>query len=83
MVVTYPYTFGLLLGKCLWHPPSGKAAVLAILWLFGQADPDVAREAMVQQYVSSGFDQSKAKDRVTALEACFVVPEEKKEPEGQ
>lgn len=82
MNAVYDYPFAILFGKCLWHPPSGKAAVVAILWLFGQADPDMAREAITQQYIVSGQDETKAKESVEVLDACFVVPDEKN-GEGQ
>jgi len=63
--------FAIIFGTCLWTPPSGKAAVLAILWFFGQGDVDAARAGIVQQYVASGKTVEVATSKAEDLWQCF------------
>lgn len=61
--------FGILIGKCYIVPPSAKAAMLLVAWMFG-AIPGMSyadyRFAMLQQYPAA-----QAKAAVARIEQCF------------
>jgi hypothetical protein len=70
----------MIFGKCLWIPPSPKAALLALSYFYGVA-PGVApaeyEEAIRGQLVAAGATQDAAAAEVKWLDDCFasyVVP---------
>jgi hypothetical protein len=79
-------SFAMIFGRCVWIPPSPKAALAAFSLFFGidtRTEPDIAAvEAIISsQYTVAGKSQSDADKEVAWLNACFAtyeVPPEKR-----
>ena len=83
-------SFAMIFGRCVWIPPSPKAALVAFNLFFGigtTTQPDItAAEAIIAaQYVAGGKTQVEARKEVVWLNACFgtyeVPPENRNHPE--
>jgi hypothetical protein len=73
-------SFAMIFGKCVWIPPSPKAALMALSYFYGAA-PGVApaeyETALRAQFLAAGFTQQAATAEVKWLDDCFdsyVVP---------
>jgi hypothetical protein len=73
-------SFAMIFGKCVWIPPSPKAALVALSYFYG-ATPGVLpadyEAALRDQLVAAGFTQQAAVAEVKWLDDCFasyVVP---------
>lgn len=68
-------SFALIFGKCVWVPPSPKAATMALAYFFGTV-PGVtadAYEAVIrQQLVAAGATEEAALAEMKWLDACFA-----------
>jgi hypothetical protein len=66
----------MIFGKCVWVPPSPKAATLALAYFFGTV-PGVTADAyetqIRQQLVSAGATQEAATAEVKWLDGCFAT----------
>ncbi|HWB51453.1 MAG TPA: hypothetical protein VG651_20240 [Stellaceae bacterium] len=80
----YPHSFRLLIGDCLWRPPSPAAAVGAVLYFFGVGASTGGEEfvynfhvALAGQYRAAGFSDEQAVSEVRAFDQCVAsyVPE--------
>jgi hypothetical protein len=79
--------FGLLIGGCIWKPPSPAAAIEAVLYFFG-IGVGTSGEAFVHdfhvllkgQYLAAGFTEERASREVLAFDQCVAsyVPEDQK-----
>jgi hypothetical protein len=73
-------SFAMIFGKCVWIPPSPKAALLALSYFYGAVlggTPDEYEAALRAQFVAAGFTQQAASAEVRWLDDCFasyVVP---------
>src|ERR1700746_967738 len=83
-------SFAMIFGRCVWIPPSPKAALVALNLFFGigiNGEPDIAagEAVLAGQYVSAGKTQIDAQKEVAALNACFgtyeVPPQNRNHPE--
>lgn len=82
-------SFAMIFGRCVWIPPSPKAALAAFGLFFGidtTTGPDIAaaEATIVGQYIAAGRSQSDADKEVAWLNACFatyeVPPENQNHP---
>jgi hypothetical protein len=73
-------SFAMIFGKCVWIPPSPKAALLALSYFYGVAPctPPTDYEAAIRgQLTAAGASQEAAAAEVKWLHDCFasyVVP---------
>jgi hypothetical protein len=68
--------FAMIFGKCVWVPPSPKAAALALAYFFGTVPgltPDVYEAQIRQQLVAAGASQDAAATEVKWLDGCFAT----------
>ena len=67
--------FAYLIGKCVWAPPSAKAALAFLVYFYG-LDPSmtiVDYEAVLQQQmVAAGMTADEAKAKMQWLDKCMV-----------
>jgi hypothetical protein len=74
-------SFAMIFGKCVWIPPSPKAATLALAYFFGTVpglQPTAYEAGIRQQIVAAGKTQEAAIAEVKWLDECFAsyaVPE--------
>jgi hypothetical protein len=82
-------SFAMIFGRCVWIPPSPKAALAALSLFYGigiNTQPDIvaAEATIVGQYIAAGKSQSDADKEVAWLNACFatyeVPPENQNHP---
>ena len=73
--------FAIVFGKCIWVPPSAKAALLAVGYFFGLAPPQTTPEdferAIAAQYVAAGKTAVAAAAEAEWLDRCvgtYEVP---------
>jgi hypothetical protein len=69
-------SFAMIFGKCVWVPPSPKAATLALAYFFGTVPglPAYEYEAQIrQQIVAAGASQEAAASEVKWLDQCFAT----------
>jgi hypothetical protein len=67
-------SFAMIFGKCVWIPPSPKAATLALAYFFGTLPgvlPTEYEAGLHQQIVAAGASEEKATAEVKWLEDCF------------
>ena len=70
----------MIFGKCVWTPPSPKAALLALSYFYGIAPgvpPAQYEDAIRGQLLSAGASQEAATAEVKWLDDCFassIVP---------
>ena len=79
-----PHGFALVIGDCIWQPPSPAAAVAAVLYFFG-VGATTGGEAYVHdfhlmladQYVAAGQTEKQATEEVAKFDGCVAsyVPE--------
>ena len=65
----------MIFGKCVWIPPSPKAAMLALSYFYGGAPgvpPAQYEDAIRSQLVSAGATQEAATAEVKWLNDCFA-----------
>ena len=73
----------MIFGKCVWIPPSPKAALLALSYFYGVAPgvpPAEYEDAIRAQLVAAGASQEAAAAEVKWLDDCFasyVVPKDR------
>jgi hypothetical protein len=81
-------SFAMIFGRCVWIPPSPKAALAALSLFYGVgissgADAAGYEAAIASQYVSGGRTEAEAQKEIAALNACFgtyeVPPEHRSE----
>jgi len=68
-------SFAMIFVKCVWIPPSPKAAALALTYFFGTAPgvlPDEYRAQIRQQIAAAGASQEAATAEVKWLDDCFA-----------
>jgi hypothetical protein len=73
-------SFAMIFGRCVWIPPSPKAALAALGLFFGigiNTEPDAidAEAVIANQYIVAGKSQSEAAEEVARLKGCFVTYE--------
>ena len=74
-------SFAMIFGKCVWIPPSPKAALLALSYFYGVAGVVPAaqyEDAIRDQLVAAGASREAAVSEVRWLDDCFasfVVPQ--------
>jgi hypothetical protein len=77
-------SFGLILGKCVWLPPSPKAALLMVAYFFGAVPgmPASVYETQIRaQYLAAGKTAAQADRAMSWLRGCvasYVVPAQNK-----
>ena len=81
-------SFAMIFGRCVWIPPSPKAALAALSLFYGigigsGVDAAGYEEAIAGQYVSGGKTEAEAQQEIAALNVCFgtyeVPPEHRSE----
>jgi hypothetical protein len=68
--------FAMIFGKCVWVPPSPKAATVALAYFFGTMPglPVEAYKAQIrQQLVAAGATQEAALAEMKWLDDCFAT----------
>jgi hypothetical protein len=68
--------FAMIFGKCVWVPPSPKAAMLTLAYFFGSAPsvtPDAYEAQIRQQLVAAGATQEAAVAEMKWLDGCFAT----------
>jgi len=84
-------SFAMIFGRCVWIPPSPKAALAALKLFYGVgigsgADAAGYEAAIASQYVSSGKTEAEAQQEIAALNVCFgtyeVPPEYRSHASG-
>jgi hypothetical protein len=68
--------FAMIFGKCVWMPPSPKAATLVLVYFFGTVrglPPDAYESQIRQQMVAAGASQETAAAEMKWLDACFAT----------
>jgi len=68
--------FAMIFGKCVWVPPSPKAATLALAYFFGTmpgVTPGAYEDGIRQQLVVAGATQEAASAEVKWLVGCFAT----------
>lgn len=73
-------SFAMIFGRCVWIPPSPKAALAAFSLFFGidtTTEPDIAAaEAIIaSEYIVGGKSQSEADKQIAWLNSCFATYE--------
>ena len=73
-------SFAMIFGRCVWIPPSPKAALAAFNLFFGldtRTEPDIAaaETTISSEYIVAGKSQSEADKEVAWLNACFATYE--------
>jgi hypothetical protein len=73
-------SFAMIFGRCVWIPPSPKAALAAFSLFFGvdtRTEPDIAaaEATIASQYIVAGKTQTEADKEVAWLNACFATYE--------
>src|SRR5215469_5969054 len=79
-------SFAMIFGRCVWIPPSPKAALAAFNLFVGIAtrtEPDIAtvEAIIISQYTAAGKSKADADKEVAWLNSCFAtyeVPPEKR-----
>ena len=69
-------SFAMIFGKCVWIPPSPKAATLALAYFFGTVPglPAEAYETQIrQQLVAAGASEAAAATEIKWLDGCFAT----------
>jgi hypothetical protein len=69
-------SFAMIFGKCVWIPPSPKAATLALAYFFGTVPgvtPTVYEAEIRQQLVAAGASEEAAIAEVKWLDGCFAT----------
>jgi hypothetical protein len=73
-------SFAIIVGKCVWVPPSAKAAFLFVAYFFGVV-PDLAPEVyehdLTREFVVAGMTAKAARRELHWLNDCtatYVVP---------
>jgi hypothetical protein len=67
-------SFAMIFGKCVWIPPSPKAAVVALSYFFGTMPgvlPTEYEAQLREQMVAAGAAQDAAMTEVKWLVQCF------------
>jgi hypothetical protein len=68
-------SFAMIFGKCVWTPPSPKAATIALAYFFGtlQGVPaETYENALRQQLVAAGSSERAAAAEIKWLDECFA-----------
>jgi hypothetical protein len=68
-------SFAMIFGKCVWIPPSPKAATLALAYFFGTVPgvlPEQYESRLRQQIVAAGKTPEAAASEVKWLNECFA-----------
>jgi hypothetical protein len=81
-----PHSFRLLIGDCIWRPPSPTAAVGAVRYFFGMGATMGGGEEFVRnfhvalkgQYLAAGLSDEEAGREVLAFDQCVAsyVPDD-------
>jgi hypothetical protein len=73
------HSFGLLIGECIWKPPSPAAAIAAVLYFFGIGATASGEEfvhdfhvALNGQYRAAGYTEELASQEVLAFDECVA-----------
>jgi hypothetical protein len=67
--------FAMIFGKCVWTPPSPKAATIALAYFFGTMQGVSAEQyenALHQQIVAAGSSEAAAAAEIKWLDECFA-----------
>jgi hypothetical protein len=67
-------SFAMIFGKCVWIPPSPKAALLALSYFFGtipSQSPAAYEVQLRQQIIAAGASEEAAAAQVKWLNECF------------
>jgi len=68
-------SFAMIFGKCVWIPPSPKAATLALAYFFGTVPgvlPAQYEAQLREQIAAAGATQEAAAAEVAWLDTCFA-----------
>jgi len=68
--------FAIIFGKCVWVPPSPKAATIALAYFFGTIpglSADAYEAQIRQQLVAAGATQEAAVAEMKWLDECFAT----------
>ena len=68
--------FAMIFGKCVWVPPSPKAATIALAYFFGTVPgvpPDAYETQIRQQLIAAGATQEAAASEMKWLDGCFAT----------
>jgi hypothetical protein len=68
-------SFAMIFGKCVWIPPSPKAALVALSYFFGTIPglmPEAYEAQLHQQIVAAGASEQAASADVKWLKDCFA-----------
>jgi hypothetical protein len=68
-------SFAMIFGKCVWIPPSPKAATLALAYFFGTTPgvlPAEYESQIHQQIVAAGKTPEAATAEIKWLDECFA-----------
>jgi hypothetical protein len=68
--------FAMIFGKCVWVPPSAKAALVTLMYFFGTApglSPESYELQIRQQLVAAGATQEAASAEMKWLDRCFAT----------
>jgi hypothetical protein len=82
-------SFAMISGKCVWIPPSPKAALLALNYFYGVApgaSPAYYEDAIRGQLMAAGTSREAATAEVKWLDDCFasyVAPKQQQRSETQ
>jgi hypothetical protein len=73
-------SFAMIFGRCVWIPPSPKAALAGLGLFFGigittEPDTDAAEAIIASQYIVAGKSQSDADKEIAWLNSCFATYE--------
>jgi hypothetical protein len=77
-------SFAIIVGKCVWVPPSAKAAALFVAYFFGTVPgllSEVYEHDLAQQFVAAGMTAEGAGGELRWLNDCigtYVVPPQNK-----
>lgn len=77
----------MIFGKCVWVPPSPKAAVVALSYFFGTVPgvlPAQYEAELRDQIVAAGATSEAAAEDIKWLDDCFasyVVPKDQHRPQ--
>ena len=73
-------SFAIIVGKCVWVPPSAKAAVIFVTYFFGalpSITADIYEYNLTQRFISAGMTTQEVEAELKRLNDCigtYVVP---------
>jgi hypothetical protein len=68
-------SFAMIFGRCVWIPPSPKAALIALSYFFGTTPglmPEAYESELRQQMIAAGESEQHALAEIKWLNECFA-----------